>query len=592
MNVSNGRILFTLASFLLLLVANSSFAQCENPVSLTEVTNGINTGFSANPSLPQSAFVRSAQGENVRGFISGEAFGPNTEISQCDSDYILYYLWLGAFGDTAAERIAAVQDFRSNTTIFPNSIPITIDGVSFPSFETSPADGFWPNNDRRPMAYIIIGYIIQPRQLSQGLHTAQILPDIIGINNLINITSSPAVCATPVECARQAEHAPYKLGLDGWDKANKKWVTPADVKGTAYSSYGGTGPGIDCSGLVEWSRNLANKQGYTDKGSWQLCSDTDSVAVTDSARQPGDIMCFDYDADGGIDHMAMFVGSGPSGPEFIEAVYGFGLNRVAALPVQDIDTSPTRSAAFRRTSCSDCGYRRLKSEATPPAISFQTQSPITLSVTDPDGNVIDRDTIYESRSERAIAIRDVLYYTFVDGEHDTVYSPLLKQGAYYISVSPKGSADPNSTYSLATLIDGVEAAVLAADVRVADIPDNGYGVTIEGSILTTFTPLTLRVLQEKINVSSHGIIPVAVLSTQTVDATELDVTSLAFGLGGAIEAHGMLHMEDVDGDGFLDGVLHFRTQDTNLNAQDSIVSLKGQLVDGTKVRGNDEIETE
>ena len=65
-----------------------------------------------------------------------------------------------------------------------------------------------------------------------------------------------------------------------------------------------------------------------------------------------------------------------------------------------------------------------------------------------------------------------------------------------------------------------------------------------------------------INPRSKGVIPVAILTAETFDAGTVDPSTVEFGPNGATEAHGQGHLEDVDGDGDLDLVLHFRTQAT------------------------------
>lgn len=62
------------------------------------------------------------------------------------------------------------------------------------------------------------------------------------------------------------------------------------------------------------------------------------------------------------------------------------------------------------------------------------------------------------------------------------------------------------------------------------------------------------------NLTSNGQIAVAIFTTDDFDATQVDASSVIF--AGALAVQSAL--EDVDGDGDLDMVLHFNTQDTNL----------------------------
>ncbi len=94
-----------------------------------------------------------------------------------------------------------------------------------------------------------------------------------------------------------------------------------------------------------------------------------------------------------------------------------------------------------------------------------------------------------------------------------------------------------------------------------------------------------------INPKSEGVIPVAILSTNTFDATTVDPLSVKFGPDGATVEHGRGHREDVNGDGKKDLVLHFRTQDTGIVCGDTSASLTGKTISGQAIAGSDSIQT-
>lgn len=90
-----------------------------------------------------------------------------------------------------------------------------------------------------------------------------------------------------------------------------------------------------------------------------------------------------------------------------------------------------------------------------------------------------------------------------------------------------------------------------------------------------------------VNLKSKGVTPIAVLTDGNFDATTLDVSSLRFGLGAAFESHGKGHIEDVDGDGDNDLILHFDTQVVGLSVGDNQVCLTGTTNGGIPVEGCD-----
>jgi hypothetical protein len=109
-----------------------------------------------------------------------------------------------------------------------------------------------------------------------------------------------------------------------------------------------------------------------------------------------------------------------------------------------------------------------------------------------------------------------------------------------------------------------------------------------------------------------GVIPVAVLTTDTFDALTIDHTTVRFGPGEAAEFHvrkgpnpngnGKLsvkspsgvpkrHEEDVDHDGDLDLVFHFARAETGIVCGDTEAVLTGQTFDGQSIFGSDTIRT-
>jgi hypothetical protein len=95
-----------------------------------------------------------------------------------------------------------------------------------------------------------------------------------------------------------------------------------------------------------------------------------------------------------------------------------------------------------------------------------------------------------------------------------------------------------------------------------------------------------------VNTGSKGLISVAILTTPEFDATQVDDATLAFGPSGAVIAHQQGHIEDVDGDGEDDLVVHFRTQDTGIECGDTEATLTGAtLIDGIPISGTDSIHT-
>jgi len=90
---------------------------------------------------------------------------------------------------------------------------------------------------------------------------------------------------------------------------------------------------------------------------------------------------------------------------------------------------------------------------------------------------------------------------------------------------------------------------------------------------------------------SRGVIPVAVLTTVDLDAADVDPATVLFGATGTEAAPVRSALEDADGDGDVDLVLHFRTQATGIACGDTSASLTGETFGGQDIEGSDTINT-
>jgi hypothetical protein len=91
---------------------------------------------------------------------------------------------------------------------------------------------------------------------------------------------------------------------------------------------------------------------------------------------------------------------------------------------------------------------------------------------------------------------------------------------------------------------------------------------------------------DSINPASRGVIPVAILGSDFFDVTNIDMTTLTLGPDGATPAHRRGgHAEDVNGDGAMDLVSHFRIQDTGITSKTDQVCVSGKMLDAAAFEG-------
>ena len=140
-------------------------------------------------------------------------------------------------------------------------------------------------------------------------------------------------------------------------------------------------------------------------------------------------------------------------------------------------------------------------------------------------------------------------------------------GAILYSGNEIGVVDPSGQFGPAELmVDFVLVRSVAIDIKPGNDPN-------------------------PINPNSKGVIPVAILTSDLFDAATVDPTTVHFGAAGTEAAMVQFALEDVDGDGDTDMILHFKTQVTDIVCGGTSASLTGKTLTGQGIGGSDSIKT-
>jgi len=160
---------------------------------------------------------------------------------------------------------------------------------------------------------------------------------------------------------------------------------------------------------------------------------------------------------------------------------------------------------------------------------------------------------------------------------DTIGLKIQARGGQYTS-----QADPQVVNFFPDMPDGITP--IRSDTRV-EFPGNFYLLTLAPQEIEVEIDIKPGSDPNSINLGSKGVVPVAVLTTDDFDAGSVDPTTVKF--AGALPLRWA--MEDVDGDGDMDLLFHFKTQELGLNGDSTEATLTGTTTDGTPIQGTDTV---
>jgi hypothetical protein len=113
-------------------------------------------------------------------------------------------------------------------------------------------------------------------------------------------------------------------------------------------------------------------------------------------------------------------------------------------------------------------------------------------------------------------------------------------------------------------------------------------ITVSGCLYTYEVDIDIKPgsCPNSINLKSKGVLPVAVLTTADFDASDVNPSSVFFAGASPLR----WTMEDVDEDGDMDLLFHFKTQDLNLESTSTEATLTGYTTWDNPITGTDSVK--
>jgi hypothetical protein len=166
-------------------------------------------------------------------------------------------------------------------------------------------------------------------------------------------------------------------------------------------------------------------------------------------------------------------------------------------------------------------------------------------------------------------------------------SPAIDAGSPEVPGSTEGACEPADQRGMQRPLDGDGDGDALCDIGAFE------------RVRPALIDIRPRSDSNEVNLIEDRLIPVAILGSKTFDVDDVDVTTLAFGPGGAppISVQSKLRASrlsrrDLNRDGKKDLLSTYRTTQTGIAFNDTQACLTGKTLDGTPFKGCDDITTE
>jgi hypothetical protein len=150
------------------------------------------------------------------------------------------------------------------------------------------------------------------------------------------------------------------------------------------------------------------------------------------------------------------------------------------------------------------------------------------------------------------------------------------------------------SYDLGTALDGLEQRAVIAGICWF-YPGGSYADWDYISVTSPVLPVEIDIQPSNfpnlINPQKPSLIPVAILTNSSFDATTVDPLSVEFGPNAAYVKDGKGRITDADLDGDLDMLLLFNSKETGIQCGDTKASLIGKTTIGQDITGADALLT-